>query len=86
MRDVRATLLLDRISEVESIPVTTEEIDREVQRLARSQREPVAAVRVKLEKEGGIDRIASRIRTDKTINLLFEQARKVVPALKPEGE
>jgi len=86
MRDVRATLLLDRISEVESIPVTTEEIDREVQRLARSQREPVAAVRVKLEKEGGIDRIASRIRTDKTINLLFEQARKVVPALKPEVE
>ncbi len=85
-RDVRATLLLDRISEVESVQVTNEEIDREIQRLARSQREPVAAVRVKLEKDGGIDRIANRIRTDKTINILFEQARKVAPAPKPEGE
>ncbi len=79
-RDVRATLLLDRIAEVEAVAVQQDEVDREVQRMARQQREPVAAVRVKLEKDGGLDRIANRIRTDKAIALLFEQARKVTPA------
>jgi len=85
-RDVRATLLLDRIAEVESLQVQQEEVDREVQRMARQQREPVAAVRVKLEKDGGLDRIANRIRTDKAIALLFEQARKVAPAPVVESE
>ena len=79
IRDVRATLLLDRISEVEAVSVGNDEVDREVHRLARQQREPVAAVRLKLEKDDGLDRIANRIRTDKTISLLFEQARKVAP-------
>lgn len=83
-RDVKAGLLLDRIGTVEAIAATNEEIDREVSRLARSQREPVAAVRMKMEKDGGLDRLASRIRTDKTINFLFEQARKVAPAPKSE--
>jgi trigger factor len=84
IRDVKASLLLDRIAGVESIVATNDEVDREVSRLARSQREPVAAVRMKLEKDGGLDRIANRIRTDKTINFLFEQARKVAPAPKAE--
>ncbi len=83
-RDVKAGLLLDRIGTVEAIAATNDEIDREVSRLARSQREPVAAVRMKMEKDGGLDRLASRIRTDKTINFLFEQARKVAPAPKTE--
>lgn len=88
-RDVRATLLIDRIAEVEAVTVQQDEVDREVQRIARQQREPVAAVRVKLEKDGGLDRIANSIRTNKAIALLFEQARKVAPApaeAKPEGE
>jgi trigger factor len=83
IRDVKAGLLLDRIGSVEAIAATNDEVDREVGRLARQQREPVAAVRMKMEKDGGLDRLASRIRTDKTINFLFEQARKVAPASKP---
>lgn len=86
VRDVKATLLLDKISEVESIVVAQEDVDKEVQRAARQQREPVAAVRAKLEKDGGLDRIANRIRTDKTIALLFETARKVTPVPKPATE
>lgn len=85
-RDVRATLLLDKIADVEAVAVQQDEVDREVQRQARQQREPVAAVRVKLEKDGGLDRIANRIRTDKAIALLFEHARKVTPVAKPASE
>jgi trigger factor len=76
-RDVKASLLLERIADRETIEVTNEEVDRELQRIARQGREPLAAVRKRLEEDGGLRRIASRIRTDKTLNLLFEQSRKV---------
>ncbi|MCL4852152.1 MAG: trigger factor [Bryobacteraceae bacterium] len=77
IRDVRASLILEKIADREAIETTVDELDREVQRIARQEREPVAAIRMKLEKDGTIRRIASRIRTEKTLNLLFEQARKV---------
>ncbi|MGA3204205.1 MAG: trigger factor, partial [Bryobacteraceae bacterium] len=75
-RDVKASLLLDKVADREAIGATQEEIDREVQKIARQQREAVAAVRAKLQKEGGIARIAGHIRTEKTLNFLFEHARK----------
>ncbi len=80
MRDVKASLLLDKVAERESINATQEEIDAEVGRIARQQREAVAIVRGKLQKDGGIARITGHIRTDKTLRLLFEQARKEAPA------
>ena len=79
-RDVKASLLLGKVADAEQIYATQEEVDRELQRVARQQREPVAATRKRLEKEDGIRRIASRIRTEKTLNLLFEHARKEAPA------
>jgi hypothetical protein len=36
----------------------------------------VAAVRMKLEKDGTLRRIANRIRTEKTLNFLFDKSRK----------
>ena len=75
-RDVKASLLLDRIAEREAIAPTQDDVDREVQRIARQQREAVAVTRAKLQKDGVIPKIASNIRTEKTLNFLFEQARK----------
>jgi trigger factor len=75
-RDVKASLLLDRIGDREAIGATQEEIDREVQRIARQQREAVAVTRAKLQKDGAIGRIAGHIRTEKTLSFLFEHARK----------
>jgi trigger factor len=80
-QDVRASLLLEKIADAESIHPNNEEVDREVQRIAKQEREPVAAVRAKLQKDGTLSRIASRIRTEKTLNFLFENARKVTPAV-----
>jgi len=81
-RDVKASLLLDKIAEREAIGATQEEVDREVQRIARQAREAVAVTRAKLQKEGAIAKIAGNIRTEKTLTMLFEQARK--EAAKPE--
>jgi trigger factor len=74
---VKASLLLERIADREAIETTRDEVDREVQRIARQEREPVAAVRMRMEKDGTLGRIANHIRTEKTLNYLFEHARKV---------
>jgi trigger factor len=83
IKDVRASLILDRIADREAIETTNEEVDRELQRYARQLREPVAATRMRFEKDGTLRRIALRIRTEKVLNFLFENARKVAPPEEP---
>ena len=75
--DVKASLLLSRIAEREAIVATRADVDQEVERIARQEREPVAALQRRLEKDGTLGRIASHIQTGKTLNFLFEHARKV---------
>jgi trigger factor len=75
-REVKASMLLGRIAEREAIAPTRDEVDREVDRIARQNREPFAAVRLRFEKDGTLGRIASHIQTDKTLNFLFEHAGK----------
>jgi len=86
LREVKASLLVDKIAEREAIHTTNDEVDREVQRIAKQEREPVAATRKKLEKDGIISRIAYRIRSEKTLNFLFEHARKEAVAEAAENK
>lgn len=76
VRNVKASLLLEKISEREGIHATKEEVDRELQRVARQEREAVAVTRARLEKEGSLGRIAGHIQTEKTLHFLFEHAEK----------
>lgn len=76
-RDVKASLILDKIAEREAIVATQDDVDKEIQRIARAEREPPAAVRMKLEKSGGLNQLAGRIRTEKTLQFLFDKSRKV---------
>jgi trigger factor len=76
IREVKASILLGKVSERESIHATRDEVDAEVEKVARQQRKPVAAVHMEFEKDGTLGRIASHIQTDKTLNFLFERARK----------
>jgi trigger factor len=69
-------MLLSKISEREAIHVTRDEVDREVEKIAKQRRQPVAAVQMEFEKDGSLERISSHIRTEKTLNFLFEHARK----------
>jgi trigger factor len=75
-REVKASLLLSKVAAQESIHATRDEVDKEVERIARQQREPVAAVQMRFEKDGTMNRIANHIQTAKTLNFLFEHARK----------
>ena len=76
MREVKASLLLSRIAERENIAATRDEVDKQVERIARQQREAFAPLRIRLEKDGTLGRIASHIQTEKTLNFLFEHATK----------
>jgi trigger factor len=80
LREVKASMLLSKIAEREAIAAMRDEVDREVERIARQQKEPVAALHMKYEKDGTLGRIASHIQTEKTLNFLFEQARKTADA------
>jgi trigger factor len=76
LRNVKASLLLEKISSKEGIKPTQDEVDREVQRIARQEREAVPVTRARLEKEGTLARIADHIQAEKTLHFLFEQAQK----------
>ena len=47
---------------------------------------PVPTVRKKLSEDGTLDRIASHIQTEKTLNFLFDKATKVTPEAEAEKE
>ena len=76
VRNVKASLLLEKIADREGIHASKDEVDREVQRIARQQREAVAVTRARLDKEGALSRIAGQIETEKTLQFLFDQAQK----------
>ena len=77
LREVKASLVLGKVAEKESINATNEEVDRELDRIARQEKQPVAVLRRKLTENGELSRIASHIQTEKTLNYLFEHATKM---------
>ena len=74
---VRSTLVLDEIARREQIDADEEDVEKEIGRFAeRSGRTPLA-VRAALEKEGGLERIRSGIRREKTMSWLMEKANVI---------
>ena len=73
--DVRATLLLEQIAQEENLDVSNEEIENEIEALARASRQPKEQVRAALTKDGGERSIAHRLRNRKALDLLIENAR-----------
>jgi trigger factor len=74
VREVKASLLLDRIADKENIQVTDEEIDKEVEALAQQSGQSAESIRARLTKDGAIERIRNRIRNDKALDLLYSKS------------
>jgi trigger factor len=75
IEDVKAELLLDRIASAESIDVSEEELQREIARLAEHSGESAAVLRARLTKQGVLDRMKSKLRSDKTLEWLYQNSR-----------
>jgi trigger factor len=74
IEDVKAELLLDRIATAENIEATDEETDREIARIAERSGESVPAIRASLTKQGALDRMKSKLRSEKTLEWLQKNA------------
>jgi trigger factor len=74
IHDVKAALLLERVAEKENVQVSDEELNRELEALARQSKQTSEAVRARLTRDGGLDRIRTRIRNEKTLEFLYRQS------------
>jgi trigger factor len=74
IHDVKAALLLEKVAEAENVNVSEEELDHEVDALAKQSKQTVEAIRTRLTKDGGLDRIRTRIRNEKTLDFLYHQS------------
>jgi trigger factor len=74
VQDVKSSLLLDRVAEMEHIEVGDDELNKELDALARQSKQPLETVRTRLTQEGGLDRIRNRIRSEKTLDFLYHQS------------
>ena len=74
VHDVKAALLLERVAEEENVQVSDEELNQELEALARQSKQTSEAVRARLTRDGGLDRIRTRIRNEKTLNFLYRQS------------
>jgi trigger factor len=74
IRDVKAGLVLEHIADQENLQVTDEEVDEEISRRAKEAQQPVEAVKSRLTKDGGADRIRDRLRNRKSLDLLLSTA------------
>ena len=74
IHDVKASLLLEKVADEEKIQVSDEELDQEVESLAKQTKQTVEAVRARLTRDGGLDRIRTRIRSEKTLEFLYHQS------------
>ena len=73
--DVKAELLLDRIATAEKIDVSDEELEKEIAALAEHSGESATALRARLTKQGALDSMKSKLRSDKTIAWLYSTSR-----------
>src|SRR5580704_2834546 len=73
--DVKAELIVDRIASTENIDVTDEEVTHELEHMAGHSGESAEAMRARLTKQGTLDRMKAKLRSDKTLDWLAQNAK-----------
>ena len=71
---VRGALVLDEVARREDVRITEDEVEAEIARYAERTGRTPAAVRARLEKEGGIGRLYAGLRRERTIDFLLSRA------------
>jgi trigger factor len=71
--EVKGSILLDRIADIENIHVPEEDVENELQAISLQMREPAESLRARLTEDGGLARIRERLRREKMSALLYER-------------
>ena len=80
-KDVRGSLILEKVADAESVEVTEEEIDGLIRDLAQERHEAPAAVKTRLTRDDELPTIKRRIRNQKALDLIYQHAK-----IKPKSE
>jgi trigger factor len=75
LRTVRRALLLEAIARREGLAPSEEEVEAEVERIARASRRPAAAVRRLMERSGDLEQLRYSLREARTMDFLIQHAR-----------
>jgi trigger factor len=73
--EVKAEILLDQIATAEKIEASDEELESQLARAGEQSGESAQALRARLTKEGTLDTMRSKLRSDKTLDWLYRTAR-----------
>lgn len=74
VREVRASLLLEKIADAEKLEVSDQEVNQEIDSLARQMQQTPESVRARLTRDGALDRIRNRIRNEKALDFLYSRS------------
>jgi trigger factor len=72
---VASALVLDEVAKRESLTVSDEDVDKEIEQFASQSGRTPAAVRAQIEKEGGLGRLTAGLRREKAVDLAFSRAK-----------
>jgi trigger factor len=67
--------LLDRIATAEKVDLTDEDVEKELEAIAQRSGESATAVRANLTRQGALDRMKSKLRSEKTLDWLCRNSR-----------
>ena len=72
---VGSAMALDEIARRESVTVSDEDLDAELQRYADQTGHSLASIRARLQKDGELGRLAAGLRREKAVSLVISRAR-----------
>ncbi len=75
INDVKIEILLDRIATAENIEVSEEDLEKEIEGIAARSGESATAVRANLTRQKALDRMKSKLRSEKTLDWLCRNSR-----------
>ena len=84
-RQVRFSLILDRIGQKEGLSVEDQELQDKFQEISEITKKPIEAIRAEYQKENRLEELRDRLRDEKVVNLIVDNAKvKMVDELTVE--
>jgi trigger factor len=80
-KDVRGSLILEKVADAEAVEVTEQEVDELIRDLAQERHEAPAALKTRLTRDGELPTIERRLRNQKALDLVYHNAK-----IKPKSE
>ena len=74
--EVKASLILDRIAELEGVDISEDEMERELFMASLQAREPLETMRDRMTQDGTMGRMREQMRREKTGTALYEKLAK----------